>query len=280
MLALGSIMMIAAIALETETPCPSEAAVRASLAGLGVGARERAGAARWELEVDRLHLTVLTASTATIAAEKIDRDIPLGPCVELADQVALVIERATSPLGLLALPPPRTPTAIGVHAGGMILVGGRASGGISAGVDVWPGNFGFGAVLIVQGIPPSRSVFRARFSELTLDVTRWTFGGGLAMRHRFTNTIDAGLTGSVIGEHIAAEPGGGVIASESVDEWRVGFRGGLFGRIALFGPLALSADTHLRYLPERRYRARPATELVVLNSVELEVALSIGAIFF
>jgi hypothetical protein len=270
-----ALIFAAAIALDTNTPCPSEAAVRASLAGLGVGTRDRDGSASWTLAGDHLALTVLTASTATTAKPTIERVFPLGPCAELADQVALAIERATSPLGFLAIPIERPNTAIGVHAGGFVLLGGPSAVGFALGADVWPFGASFGGLAILQGTVPE--TFSAGVSSVKL--SRYTFGGGLAMRHRFTDAFDAGISTLVIAEHIRGDPGG-VLAPTTIRDWRAGVRGGGFLRFVIFGPLALSVEAHLRAGSERRYRAIPATELVVLSPFELELGLNAGAIFF
>jgi hypothetical protein len=279
------LIFASAITLETETQCPSEAAVRASLAGLGVAARDRAGRASWELQREELTLTVLTASTATIAAQRIERRFPLGSCSELADQVALVIERATSPLGLSALPlppepeqKPPTPTTIGIHLGGLRLFGlGGASGvGVAAGADVWPWSASFGGLVYLQATF-GESFEGGRVS--TLELSRYTGGLGLAMRRRFSESLEAGVMSMAIVEHIRADAGG-VTAADPIRDWRAALRAGGFGRIVIGGPLTLGVEVAVRVGSERSYRAIPATELAVLSALELEVGFNVGAIFF
>src|SRR5258706_11893951 len=96
-----AVLLGAVSALELDAPgvsCPDVAAVRASLDGLGIDLAIRDGHAAWSTDSQRLRLHLhVESKTASVAIT--DRELLLGaPCSELADAVALSIERATSPL--------------------------------------------------------------------------------------------------------------------------------------------------------------------------------------
>jgi hypothetical protein len=282
----GSLRLIAPPA----PACPDEAAVSEALSRLGDRDLELDATAEWVPAADGMELVI---RSATVAMRRV---LPQAPCAQLADMVALAIDRFTSPLespgGLrtttdpepsplraeAAAPPEPTPPRFGVEAGVRIDVPGPAIdvelGGAWWLASAW-------ALLLLVDVPATSTDLETRPPGSTGPTAvgslhRADVALGARWRPIESGPLSAGLSALAdleVDWNTALPIAGGMIASNvsprpvlRTDAWA----GATFGRLEL----RLTAGGRLG--PSTVFHAQPLSDLASLSAVDAHIALSLG----
>jgi hypothetical protein len=290
--------LAAPAALELSAPpelsCPEVEIVRARLIDLGVDLESRDAVADWAPIEGRIHLRVRSAARTSSTAG-IERDFSETDCGELAQILALAIERATAPIGAV-LSKPAAPVraarpvevapelerwAYGARAGFLILRSARTQYGAEAGFDLaapWSGPFS--ASLSIGGVVPavfesSRVVVigaqRAGFRIGRLDAAL-----GLALDLDPAPAFSAGLSASFLLDYAhAAAQSPTLIDSQSASALREGFKGAAWIALRWLW-LELRLESALRTMRSVTFHAVPGA-FADLPALEGEVLVALGA---
>jgi hypothetical protein len=283
----GSMTSIAALAffllpsaLELSAPtggdCPDVTKVRAALVDLGVDLEARSGAAAWSREDGHVRLRI-TRGTATSSAGITERDLEASGCDELAQIVALSIERATSPIGEIAVeaePPiePRPGLRFDVRAGLSLLRSSKTElGGVAAVELAMPWSGPFAALIAVEGWPPTT----VPGSGFSLDVGRFGAAVGLSARAPLGSVLAIGASAALLLDYAHGAPRDRPIELDQTRDLREGFRG-TASIVLLLGPIEARLEPGIRAMRGVLFHARPAQGDVTLPGVEAEIGLEVG----
>jgi hypothetical protein len=277
-----------------ELACPEMAKVRAGLIGLGVDLDRRDGTADWNMIDGHVHLRVVRAATASVAEGITEREIPTTTCDDLAQIVALSIERATAPLGEperialseaidtegepVGVTMPEHPTApergwgFNAHAGLLLLFSARPEPGGEIGGEAWHPRGWFGGSFVLGLV--RQDEFDLQQGGVKLRRAHAALGP--ALRWELGEYVQLCLALSAALDYIDAVPAGMLKDATSRHDLRVGWRASPWIAIGL-GPVELRLEAAARgFTHHPTYQLGGAGDLVTLDFFDFDLLVGIG----
>jgi hypothetical protein len=268
--------------------CPDADRVRTGLINLGVDLKSRDATADWSIEDGHIRLVVTrTASTGAILSAT-EREIPRTACDEIAEILALSIERATAPLGEAEDNPLSTriederergkPWGYGVHAGSLLLLSAKIQPLFEAGAEIWPRDGLLGGSLTLGMVPPADYTTGSpdHPRAFGLRVLR-AFGAlGAGLRFPLGDRVRLGGSASFIVEYVHGDP---TVQGPLLRDYRYGWRGAGWLAVAL-GPVELRLEGALRgFSDQPTYQVIGASrtgDVLTLPFIDAELLLAVG----